>query len=108
MDGFTLPQGGMIPWLIMLLAVVSFYGQLMLTKALQCEEAAIVSMTRSASEVVIAFLCQIAIFRDVPDWFTVLGAILVTVSVLLTSTRKWVLSLPPDSRRRKLLKFVTM
>lgn len=46
LDGFTLPSCGMAPWLLMLLGILSFYAQLLLTKALQVEEASIVSVTR--------------------------------------------------------------
>jgi len=37
--------------MLCLLAVFSFYGQMLLTKALQAEEAGLVSVTRASSEV---------------------------------------------------------
>ena len=43
----------------MALGILSFYGQMLLTRALQTEEAALVSVTRSASEVFFAFLFQV-------------------------------------------------
>ncbi|KAI1291703.1 Solute carrier family 35 member G1 [Halotydeus destructor] len=43
MKGFTMPDCGLSPWLLMILAVLSFYGQLFLTMALQAEEAGLVS-----------------------------------------------------------------
>ena len=45
----------------MALGILSFYGQMLLTRALQAEEAALVSVTRSASEVFFAFLFQVSI-----------------------------------------------
>lgn len=37
LKGFTFPNCGLSPWLLMVLAVLSFYGQLLLTMALQAE-----------------------------------------------------------------------
>ncbi len=53
---FRLPiNGGYTPYLIILLGVCAFFGQLFLTKAVQLEEAGIVSVVRSSSEVQIYF-----------------------------------------------------
>lgn len=106
LKGFSLPDCGLSPWLLMILAVLSFYGQLLLTMALQVEEAGIVSVTRSSAEVAFAFLFQIIIFREFPDAWSILGAVLVTSAVLLTSARKWVITLPADHMGRKVLGFV--
>lgn len=103
-DGFSMPSG-YAPWLLMALAVLSFYAQLLLTKALQIEEASLVSVTRSSAEVVCAFIFQIVIFHTMPDVYACIGALLVTSSVLLTSARKWVVTLPSDHMARKLLGF---
>lgn len=91
----------------MLVGILSFYGQLMLTKALQAEEAGLVSVTRASSEVIFAFIFQITIFNDIPDFWSFLGAFLVTISVLLASSRKWIQTLPNQSKVRKALNFVT-
>lgn len=45
------PTNGSTPWLIMALGMLSFYGQLLLTKAVQLEEAGVVSVVRVSSEV---------------------------------------------------------
>jgi drug/metabolite transporter (DMT)-like permease len=103
--GFSLPDKGMAPWLLMILAILSFYAQLLLTKALQLEEASIVSVTRASAEVASAFLFQIFIFSQVPDASAVIGSLLVTSSVLLTATRKWVVTLPHDHFGRTLFAF---
>ena len=102
--GFSMPTGN-APWLLMALAILSFYGQLLLTKALQVEEASLVSVIRSSSEVVCAFIFQIVIFNSLPDVYACIGAFLVTSSVLLTSARKWVVTLPSDHWGRKFLGF---
>lgn len=104
-DGFTIPTDGYTPWLLMILCVLSFYAQLLLTKALQIEEASLVSVTRSSAEVVCAFAFQILIFHQLPDVYACIGALLVISSVLLISARKWVVTLPPNHTGRKLLGF---
>lgn len=47
----TLPLEGYTPWLMCLLAVLSFYGQILLTKAIQLEEAGVISVVRASGEV---------------------------------------------------------
>lgn len=73
---------------------------------MSCREAGLVSVTRASAEVVFAFLFQIVIFRELPDVWSILGALLVTTSVLLTSARKWVVTLPTEHFGRKWLGFV--
>lgn len=104
--GFKIPSDtSMAPWFLMILAVLSFYAQLLLTKALQLEEASLVSVTRASSEVVCAFLFQIFIFGHLPDVYAVIGSILVTSSVILTAARKWVSTLPKDHPAMNYLDF---
>ena len=103
--GFKIPTDALTPWLLVVLAVLSFYAQLLLTKALQLEEASLVSVTRSSSEVVCAFLVQIFIFGHLPDLNAVIGSILVTSSVILTATRKWVSNLEKGHPAREYLGF---
>lgn len=104
-NGFAIPQDPMVPWLLIILATLSFYAQLLLTKALQLEEASLVSVTRASAEVVCAFIFQIIIFHQIPTLNAFIGALLVTSSVLLTSARKWVITLPSEHIGRKLLGF---
>lgn len=105
LDGFKLPDCGIAPWLLVMLAILSFYAQLALTKALQVEDASIVSMVRSSSEVVCAFILQIVIFRQIPEWTAWVGAALVSSSVLLSSARKWVNGLDEAHWGRRYLGF---
>ena len=105
-DGFTLPTEGYTPWLIMVLCVFSFYAQLLLTRALQMEEASLVSVTRSSAEVVCAFAFQILIFHQLPDMYACIGALLVVSSVLLISAQEMGRhSAPRTHMGRKLLGF---
>ena len=103
--GLKIPSGPLVPWFLMILAVLSFYAQLLLTKALQLEEASLVSVTRSSSEVICAFVFQIFLFGQLPDVYAIIGSVLVTSSVILTAARKWVSTLPPDHTARYYLGF---
>lgn len=96
LDGFQLPDTGLSTWMLVILAICSFYAQLLLTKALQVEEAGLVSVTRASSEVFFAFVIQIFIFQRMPDKYSVIGAVLVTSAVVLTGIRKYIVTLPLD------------
>ncbi|KAK8789098.1 solute carrier family 35 member G1-like [Amblyomma americanum] len=95
-----LPRCGFDRWLLVVLGAFSFGGQLLLTRALQLEQAGPVSVVRSAADIVFVFVWQVAFFGEVPDRYTVSGAVLVTACVLLTGLRKWALTLPESSATR--------
>lgn len=94
-----LPQCGTDRYLIVALALFSFGGQILLTIALQIEQAGPVAIARS-SDIVFAFIWQVLFFNEIPNRFSVGGAILVMSSVLLTGLRKWVLALPENTSLR--------
>lgn len=94
---------GLQKFYIIVLGLVSFAGQTLLTMALQCELAGPVSTMRAASDIVLAFVWQTLLFQDVPDVFSSLGAVLVGVSVILVGLKKWVSALSSDSIYRKKL-----
>ncbi|XP_001849093.2 solute carrier family 35 member G1 [Culex quinquefasciatus] len=91
--------------LVIALALFSFGGQILLTLALQFEQAGPVAIARSA-DIVFAFIWQIMFFKETPTLYSVMGALLVVSSVLLSGLRKWALALPRDSDLRKRLKFL--
>ncbi|KAI1290045.1 Solute carrier family 35 member G1 [Halotydeus destructor] len=107
LDGFKFQECGLAPWLLVALAILSFYAQLLLTKALQIEEASLVAVTRASMEVVCAFIFQIVIFHHVPDWSAFVGAVLVFSAVMMTTARKWVLTLPDGHWGAQYLWFTT-
>lgn len=92
---------------MVVLALFSFGGQILLTLALQMEQAGPVAIARSA-DIVFAFIWEIIFFNEIPNKYSVGGAILVTSSVLLTGLRKWAISLPETSSVRKSLGFLTI
>ncbi|KXJ75801.1 solute carrier family 35 member G1 [Aedes albopictus] len=93
--------------LVIALALFSFGGQILLTLALQFEQAGPVAIARSA-DIVFAFIWQIMFFKETPNVYSVLGALLVVSSVVLSGLRKWALALPRDSDLRKRLKFLVI
>lgn len=98
---------GLQSFFIILLGFLSYAGQTLLTMALQCELAGPVATMRAAADIVLAFMWQTFLFKDIPDLFSIVGAVLVGFSVVFAGLRKWVSSLPDDSRCRKRLGWMT-
>jgi len=88
LDGFTLPN----TWLTVIqclgIGVCGFMGQILLTKALQLENAGPVAVARTL-DIVLSFLYQIIFLHDAPDWMSYLGSALVVACVVLTALRRW-------------------
>lgn len=107
MDGYSVPTKAIEWFYILILAFLSFTGQVLLTRSLQLEAAGVVAVVRAATDISLAFLWQILFFTQYPDAWSTSGAMLVTFCVLLTGTRKWLLSLPDhDDRKIRLSKFI--
>ncbi|XP_017771121.1 PREDICTED: solute carrier family 35 member G1 [Nicrophorus vespilloides] len=94
-----MPRCGTDRLLIVALAFFSFLGQILLTLALQLEQAGPVAIARS-SDIVFAFIWQVLFFKEVPNSYSIIGAILVMSSVLLIGLRKWIMTLPENSSLR--------
>lgn len=106
LGAICLPHCGTERWLVVALAVFSFLGQILLTLSLQLEQAGPVSIARS-TDIVFAFVWQVLFFKEVPNRFSVIGALLVVSSVVLTGLRKWLINLPRESNVRKRFRFLT-
>lgn len=98
---FTAPSCGLGQWLVILLGIFSFLGQTLLTLALKQEHAGPVAIVRAATDIILAFIWQVWFFGEIPDVYSISGAILVSSCVVLISIRKWVMSLPEHSSIRK-------
>lgn len=94
-------------WLIVALGAFSFLGQILLTISLQIEEAGPVAIARSA-DIVFAFFWQILFFKEIPNGYSIIGAIIVTSSVILTGLKKWSQTLPRESMMRKRLSYILL
>lgn len=103
--GLCMPPCGADRYLIVALAVFSFLGQILLTVALQMEQAGPVAIARS-SDIVFAFIWQVMFFNEIPNKYSIGGAILVMSSVVLTGLRKWILALPQDASLRQNLGYL--
>lgn len=103
MDGFSMPKYNWEWFYIVALGIFSFLGQVLLTRSLQLEAAGPVSVVRAATDIALAFVWQTWLFNEIPDIWSISGALIVTLCVLLTSVRKWILSLPEHSAVRKKL-----
>lgn len=101
------PQCGADRWLVVALAVFSFLGQILLTLSLQLEQAGPVAIARSA-DIVFAFVWQVLFFGEIPNVYSLAGAVLVVSSVVLTGGRKWALSLPRESNVRQRLRMLRL
>src|SRR5699024_10710616 len=78
------------------LMVSSFYGQMLITRALQVEEAGIVSIIRICGETFFAFVFDMAVFGKMPDTYTISGAVLVLFALGVLSFGKYITSLDED------------
>ena len=71
------------------------------------EQAGPVAIARTA-DIVFAFFWQVLFFNEIPNRYSIGGALLVTSSVLLTGLRKWAISLPESSSAKKSLSFLRL
>lgn len=99
------PTCGTERWLVIALGIFSFLGQILLTVSLQIEQAGPVAIARTA-DIVFAFIWQVLFFDEVPNGYSIAGAILVTSSVVLTGVKKWTQSLPRESTIRRRLRYL--
>lgn len=107
MDVLCMPYCNSDRWLVVALGLFSFLGQILLTISLQLEEAGPVAIARSA-DIVFAFIWQVLFFREMPNGYSIIGAIIVTVSVILTGLKKWSQTLPRESMVRKRLRYILL
>ncbi|OQR69401.1 solute carrier family 35 member G1-like [Tropilaelaps mercedesae] len=100
---FIMPKTMVDAGLLVILAVLSFFGQLTLTFSLRTEEAGPVSVMRATVDIMLVFIWQVAFFREIPDLITIAGVVMVITCVIFTGFRKWALSLPETSNTRRKL-----
>lgn len=106
LNGFSMPATPFEWYLIVVLSIFSFCGQLLLTRSLQLEQAGPVAVVRATTDIALAFLWQLIIFKETPDIWSICGALVVSSCIVLTAIRKWALSLPDHSRLKDKLHFL--
>lgn len=107
MNVLCMPYCNSDRWMVVALGAFSFLGQILLTISLQLEEAGPVAIARSA-DIVFAFFWQILFFKEIPNGYSIIGAIIVTASVVLTGLKKWSQTLPRESVVRKRLRYILL
>lgn len=101
------PSCGRDRWLVVILGIFSFLGQILLTLSLQVEQAGPVAIARCA-DIVFAFIWQIMFFGEAPNAYSLFGALMVVSSVILTAMKKWAMTLPRESSLRKRLRVILL
>ncbi|SPP88400.1 solute carrier family 35 member G1 [Drosophila guanche] len=101
------PSCGRDRWLVVVLGVFSFLGQILLTLSLQIEQAGPVAIARCV-DIVFAFIWQMIFFGETPNGYSMFGALMVISSVILTALKKWAMTLPRESSLRKRLRLILM
>ncbi|XP_001359659.1 solute carrier family 35 member G1 [Drosophila miranda] len=101
------PSCGRDRWLVLVLGVFSFLGQILLTLSLQIEQAGPVAIARCA-DIVFAFIWQMIFFGETPNGYSLFGALMVISSVILTALKKWAMTLPRESSLRKRLRLILL
>ncbi|CAL1297644.1 unnamed protein product [Larinioides sclopetarius] len=103
---FKWHQCGIQPVYILLIGLFSYAGQKMLVIALQSEFAGPVYTMRAASDISLSFLWQIFVFSNSPDYFGIIGAVLILLSVASVNLSKWLSHLPQDSKLRRKFEWI--
>ncbi|KAH8358462.1 hypothetical protein KR093_000432 [Drosophila rubida] len=101
------PSCGRDRWLVVVLGIFSFLGQILLTLSLQVEQAGPVAIARCA-DIVFAFIWQMMFFGEAPNAYSLFGALMVVSSVILTAMKKWAMTLPRESSLRKRLRVILL
>ncbi|XP_031626493.1 solute carrier family 35 member G1 [Contarinia nasturtii] len=107
MNVLCMPYCNSDRWMVVALGAFSFLGQILLTISLQLEEAGPVAIARSA-DIVFAFFWQTLFFKEIPNGYSIVGAIIVTTSVILTGLKRWSQTLPRESMMRKRLRYILL
>ncbi|CAL8110017.1 unnamed protein product [Orchesella dallaii] len=93
-------------WLLAFgLGALAFAGQSLFTLALKFEDAGPIALIRTC-EVIFTFLWQIIFLGQLPDAFSIIGALLILLCVLVTTFRKLVMELPDESPMKTRLQFL--
>lgn len=74
---------------VLLLGLLSYFGQLSLTAAIKRTYAGPVAMGRAAAEIVCFFGWQMLMFEDFPDLRSIVGVCLVVLSVIIVLCKTW-------------------
>ncbi|GAV02873.1 hypothetical protein RvY_13385 [Ramazzottius varieornatus] len=77
--------------------ILSLVSNESMNRALRLESAGLIALLRTF-DIVWSFIWQLTVFKLVPHYFSIIGAVLVIVCVALLSMKETVQKLPPSSR----------
>jgi hypothetical protein len=108
LNGYSLPTG-LYQWsLIGVLVISSYSGQFFLTKSLRIEYCSPIAVIRATVDILLGFIWQILLFSyEKLDYLSISGGLIVTLCIVLTTFRKYLISLPEDSSFRVNFNFIT-
>ncbi|KAH7956696.1 hypothetical protein HPB52_011802 [Rhipicephalus sanguineus] len=98
-------NGSQIGYLL-LISHLTFAVQMFLTKALQIENAAVVTIVKTSSDVIFGFVMQAVFLSVYPDLFSMFGGAFVLLGVLIIGLRKIAQAAAPDTQLREKLRFL--
>lgn len=97
---------GLDTWYIIILGLMSYVGQFLLTMAIRRTYAGPVTTGRAATEITCSFLLQTLWFNDIPDSYSILGAFLVAFSIVFIGLKTWIEILPRESKIYRNMKWI--
>ncbi|KAH7959932.1 hypothetical protein HPB49_015184 [Dermacentor silvarum] len=98
-------DGSQIGYLL-LISHLTFAVQMFLTKALQIENASVVTIVKTSSDVIFGFVMQAVFLNVYPDLFSMFGGTFVLVGVVVIGMRKIAQAAAPDTILRRRLRFL--
>lgn len=85
---WVIPRCGRDRFVLIVVGVLGFVAQILMTYAFKLEKATYVAVMKS-NNVILSFLFEFAIFGTVPFWLSIIGASLVMSSSLGITVKKW-------------------
>lgn len=74
--------------------------------ATQVEPVGLVAVQKSSYEILVSAVFQILFFSVYPDVYSISGAVLVLISLIVIGFKNWILTLPETSNKRQKLKWI--
>eukprot|EP00093_Oithona_nana_P015031 15031.XXX_551620_549931_1 [CDS] Oithona nana genome sequencing. len=91
-----LPASGTERFLMVVVGLCSFLGQIFLTLSGKYENAGTMALLRKAFDVIFAFIFQILFFHQLPGIYSVIGTLLISSAVVSSGLKKFFQNLPID------------
>ena len=103
LDHFVFPTDWLEIIYILGVGILTLVSQEALTRALRLESAGLISLLRTG-DIVWSFVWQITLFRIIPHYFSIIGALLVVFCVMFISLREAGEKMPANSKVGQLIR----